>query len=169
MAPSSLSPQDSDDFAPEAAFDFGPVALAPADVIEMIVVYAEIMRDLVNQSLHNFVLQFVRRQAELEVGAAEDIDDIRQLTGIVDAAFGQRETGVKAEEPLSMRILFLVRFVAHQYFDVIQRVADPVGQPRHGVANDGFEFVSVHVITRKNPVVAQNAVWQASFRPVAIK
>lgn len=56
----------------------------------MIVIDAEIMRDFVNQRSRYFVAEFILRKAQFQVWTSEDVNDVRQLAGVIGTAFRQR-------------------------------------------------------------------------------
>ena len=118
--------------------------LSPSNLVEMIVIYAEKMRDLVNHRPDYLVVQFIRRKSQLQVWAPENVDNVGQLAGVVRAAFRQRYANVKAKQTLPFRVQLLTGFVEDQHLDIVQTLVNPIWQAVYGIPNSGFELKAIH-------------------------
>lgn len=112
----------------------------------MIVFYAEKMRDLVNHRPDNLVVEFIRREAQFQVWASENVDHVRQLAGVVGATFRQRYAHIKAEQTPPFRVQLLAGFVEDQHLDIVQTLVNPTWQAVYRIPNSGFELTAIHTV-----------------------
>jgi len=63
----------------------------------MIVIDAEEMANFMNQRPDKSVAQLIRRQAQFQMRAAENIENVRSVTHVVYTSLQRRDTNVKTE------------------------------------------------------------------------
>lgn len=118
--------------------------LSPADVIEMIVIDAEVMGDLVDQRLRDLLAQLGIPELELQMGNPEYVNDVRQLAGVVYASFRKRQSLLKPQETLAFGILLHRGRVSDEYLDVVERGVHPARQVVHDLEYEIFKLACIH-------------------------
>ena len=114
----------------------------PVQFVQAFVVDSKVVGDLVEYGAPDLHPKLLVTEPESEVRQVENDNAVGGLAEVVEAAVGQRDALVDAEQPVSFRILVCGRHVLDHDDEVVDLVVDPVGQLREAVVDDMGELGS---------------------------